>query len=283
MDFLKNKKVIFIVIFIFIFIILAAIHAYNIKDIIDEKFITLTEEQNVGNNRVSIFNTDLVTFNRFGTDNTPKTLTNLLNGIIAKNTENTTKINNLETTISTLQTNLTLSIANNVPELTVVSYTGSITPIGWQLCDGALLTFANSTILVTTSYANISNFSHLKKSGSNYLTPALIGRFILGVGAGSGLTTRLINDMGGNETHTLSKNEMPSHNHGTDNYAEEGALAGNNCYNDNRAGGLIHNGGQWHKSCPRHHQHDFEGGGAAHNNMPPYYVLTYIIKQPIKK
>ena len=82
MDFLKNKKVL-IIIFIFIFVILAALNFYNIKDTIKNNVIEpfeaeLDEDQNVGQNKVIIDNTDNVNFNSFGTIKTGTNLTNLL-------------------------------------------------------------------------------------------------------------------------------------------------------------------------------------------------------------
>ena len=82
MDFLKNKKVL-IIIFIFVFVILAALNFYNIKDTIKDNVIEpfeaeLDEDQNVGQNKVIIDNTDNVNFNSFGAIKTGTNLTNLL-------------------------------------------------------------------------------------------------------------------------------------------------------------------------------------------------------------
>ena len=86
MDFLKNKKVL-IIIFIFLFVILAAVNFYNIKNnvkdnvkdnVIEPFEADLDEDQNVGQNKVIIDNTDNVNFNSFGTIKTSTNLTNLL-------------------------------------------------------------------------------------------------------------------------------------------------------------------------------------------------------------
>ncbi len=60
-------------------------------------------------------------------------------------------------------------------------------PAGWAICDGRTLL--------------------------GYLTPDLRGRFVLGSGAGSGLTTRTAGQRGGVETVTLTQTQIPSHNH----------------------------------------------------------------------
>jgi len=47
----------------------------------------------------------------------------------------------------------------------------------------------------------------------NFKTPDLRGRGVLGAGAGVGLTTRSIGDMGGEESHQLTTGELPAHVH----------------------------------------------------------------------
>lgn len=49
----------------------------------------------------------------------------------------------------------------------------------------------------------------------NFRTPDLQGRVVIGAGSGAGLTTRLINDVGGEEGHQLTTGELPAHDHTT--------------------------------------------------------------------
>lgn len=96
-------------------------------------------------------------------------------------------------------------------------------------------------------------------------TPDLRGRFILGVGQGGGLTNRNIGERGGEENHVLNINEIPAHSH---------------VYAYDRWGGgseRAHNGGSWGNNRSRTDTTN-TGGNQAHNNMPPYYVLAYIMK-----
>jgi len=201
-----------------------------------------------------------------------------------------------------------------IPTGTIVMWTGSTAPSGWSLCNGL--------------------------NG----TPDLRGRFVLSQGHGPGLTNRLINQVGGAETHTLSVNEMPSHTHtgttasngshnhtgstgsngthlhtGTTNVTGAHTHTVNNTVQktgSNTPSGLDNESGPGGQeidvinttstttstagdhshtlttnstgdhahtiSTDGSHNHTFTtnstGGGQAHNNMPPFYTLAYIMK-----
>ncbi|NBW04257.1 MAG: hypothetical protein EBR87_11225, partial [Cytophagia bacterium] len=97
-------------------------------------------------------------------------------------------------------------------------------------------------------------------------TPNLSGRFILGSGAESGLTARTLGQSGGAESVTLTEAQMPSHTH---NYALVNAPwppgdMGSRSQN-------VWRGAETAATTPT-------GGNQPHNNMPPFYVLTYIMK-----
>lgn len=99
--------------------------------------------------------------------------------------------------------------------------------------------------------------------GSN-ATPDLRGRFILAAGQGSGLQPRTLGVTGGEETHRLTIAEMPSHTHSYDHVTP--LYAG-----DMRRDGTDFHEGQAGTTLPT-------GQDAPHNNMPPFYVLSYIMK-----
>lgn len=92
-------------------------------------------------------------------------------------------------------------------------------------------------------------------------TPDLRGSFVLGSSA-----NHAFGQTGGEENHTLNVNEMPNHSHsfnlpqGDQNYGNGG---GNTFW-----------GGSWGRGMGT----NAVGGSAAHNNMPPYYALAYIMK-----
>ena len=109
-------------------------------------------------------------------------------------------------------------------------------PAGWVLCDGT-----NNT-------------------------PDLRGRFILASGTGEKLTAREVNQKGGNETHTLTINEIPSHQHSVN--GTSGCIGYTASYN-----------GKCEATYPLQSTNTGStGGGAPHSIMPPFYVLAYIMK-----
>ena len=131
-------------------------------------------------------------------------------------------------------TNKNTLLMDILPRGIILSFNSIVPPMGWTLCNGL--------------------------NGA----PDLQGRFILGSGQGSGLTNREIHNVDGNETHTLTVAQMPSHNHTSypiHNYP--GSDGGGRRYAGEIKG--------WGKS-------DSTGGNQPHNNMPPFYVLTYIMK-----
>lgn len=89
----------------------------------------------------------------------------------------------------------------------------------------------------------------------NNSTPNLRNRFVVGAGS-----SYAVADTGGAATHTLTEAELPSYN---------GKWYGNRWCNDwtgSVIGGDVAIGFQQ------------VGSGSAHNNLPPYYALAYMMK-----
>jgi microcystin-dependent protein len=120
-------------------------------------------------------------------------------------------------------------------------------------------------------------------STGTFNLPDMRSRFPLGLGQGDELTNRVISNTGGAETHTLTPQEMPSHNHGVFDPGHTHSYSNNT--NDQAVGTTIFetaadetNTSATTGSSTTGITINNAGGGQAHNNMPPYIVLNYIIK-----
>jgi microcystin-dependent protein len=145
-------------------------------------------------------------------------------------------------------------------------------------------------------------------------TPDLRGRFVLSSGQGSGLTNRTTGQTGGVETVTLTEQQMPAHTHGvsassTDagGHSHTASVKDPGHSHQESSGSSNVNGGPWYGWQPAGgspvvfteskttgisvsidtqgtHNHTItvtetsKGSGTAHENMPPFYVLAFIMR-----
>ena len=171
----------------------------------------------------------------------------------------------------TAQVNNVNNVQIGMPIGSIVMWAGYTIPEGWVLCDG-------------TSYLTSGEFNKLYKAltyrGNNqpipfqekFNVPDLRGRFPLG--ASSEYT---LGKKDGESTHELTEEEIPSHNHtikqigghndgsgGT--YKTFSTLSTSKSGTGNRTVDVAVS--VMEDNC----------GGKAHNNMPPYLVVNFIIK-----
>ena len=152
-----------------------------------------------------------------------------------------------------------------MPVGAIIAYGGTEAPPGWELCNG--------------NWAHVNGLKELhialgsppvrdvtwKNDGivrSAFQLPDLRSRFIVGAGEGNGLSNYPINEKKGEEKHTLLISEMPEHSHEIKKVGQNGS-SGNAHHTT-----IFIADGQTAKT----------GGDQPHNNLPPYYALTYIIK-----
>lgn len=158
---------------------------------------------------------------------------------------------------------------DTLPIGSIVAFSGENIPNGWLLCDGSVVS--------RTTYSELFNAIGLNyvEDGVEWLDeerfplPNAKGRTLVGKDS----TDTDFNTLGktsGEKTHTLTVDEMPSHNHLRD---IENKIVNNG------------SGGAWSPSLKgtgnmtdENNSTRNTGGGQAHNNLQPSLTLNYIIK-----
>jgi|ERR1700730_6735205 len=155
-----------------------------------------------------------------------------------------------------------LYVASAVPSGTIALYISNTPPSGWLACLGQAVSRVTYAALNTLAAA--ASYAAPWGSGDGVTTfnlPNLQGKFPAGV-SGSDATFAL-GATGGEKTHVLTTAEMPSHQHTYPNTAGTGGGA-------NVAEGAPNAGTGNNLNAT--------GGGAAHNTLPPFVTLAYIIR-----
>jgi microcystin-dependent protein len=151
---------------------------------------------------------------------------------------------------------------------------GSFAPQGWSFCDGQLLPIAqNDTLfaLIGTTYGGDGQ--------TTFGLPDLRGRVPVHNGQGSGMSNRVLGASGGQETVTLTVNELPAHAHTL--HARSDAATTTNPSGAVWAAGT---GAQFSVSPPDGPMQQAPapaiqptGGSQPHDNLMPHLCVTFII------
>jgi microcystin-dependent protein len=160
-----------------------------------------------------------------------------------------------------------------VGEIRLFPYT--FAPVGWQLCDGSLLSISGYETLYTLIGTTFGG------DGINtFGVPDLRGRVPLHYGTGNGLSPRVMGEMGGSETVTLTSAQMPAHTHSfaatsavasinsPGNAAELGGLGTDTMYTSTISGSSV---------SPSSSMISQSGGGQPHENLMPTLTASFCI------
>lgn len=152
-----------------------------------------------------------------------------------------------------------VSISGSAPTGTITMFAGSTAPSGYLICDGSAISrddYADLFTVIGTTYGT-------GDGSTTFNIPDFKGRVPVGFNT-SDTAFDTLGETGGEKTHTLTVQEMPSHRHAT------------------RFGGTAPGDGSGYQYSNTDGTStqivQAEGGGQAHNNLQPYIVVNYIIK-----
>jgi microcystin-dependent protein len=173
--------------------------------------------------------------------------------------------------------NAAKALADNIVIGEIKMFAGVTPPANWKLCDGTV--YLNSDIPLLAPVLN-NQFGGV--AGTSNAVPDLRSRFPIGYQAGGTLP---VGTMGGEATHVLTNAELAAHTHTITDPGHVHDIV------DNLAPGTVF--GSYALTGSVNQLQDLDqntqsattgitinstGGGAAHNNLPPYACVNFIIK-----
>jgi len=158
-------------------------------------------------------------------------------------------------------------------------FAGNFPPVGWAFCNGQQITIAENDTL----YAVIGT-TYGGDGVQTFNLPNLVAHLPIGQGQGPGLTPRVMGQNFGSDTVTLTRDQIPAHNHtvmasadlGNENGPQNATLAAVGAagsstlfYSTASVPGTLH---QLSSQTLAN-----TGGSLPHENMMPTLTLNYII------
>lgn len=155
----------------------------------------------------------------------------------------------------------------------IMLFAGNFVPQGYAACNGQVLPIAQYTALFSllgTTYGG--------NGTSTFALPDLRSRIPVGYGQGTGLSAYQLGQVGGQESVTLTTNQLPAHTHQLQGIAAPGTSAdptNNLLANDGRGGPQYIDTGA--TTALSSQSISAAGGNQAHENRSPYLALNYCI------
>lgn len=168
-------------------------------------------------------------------------------------------LNNMENGIEWLFQN-----NNGAPIGTIMTYAGNTAPSGFKICDGSAIsrtTYASLFNIIGTSFGS-------GDGSTTFNLPNLKGKIPVGLDS-EDTDFEILGKTGGEKEHTLTIEEMPSHQHTLQNSNAGGSSVSWSSYGVSATSNVGFNGNV---------NTDARGNNQAHNIMQPYITLNYIIK-----
>ena len=155
-------------------------------------------------------------------------------------------------------------------------FSGNFAPNGWAFCNGQILPISQNTAL----FSLLGTF-YGGDGRSNFALPNLQGAFPLhaGASAGPGLTPRSVGQTGGAETVTLTTAQLPAHGHGMKavSAATTGTPDGSTSLAPTSNGSALYRAPDTVYISTAPADLAPSGAGLAHDNLPPYLAVSFII------
>ena len=153
----------------------------------------------------------------------------------------------------------------------IILFAGNFAPRNWAFCNGQLLSISQNTALFS-----ILGTTYGGNGQTTFALPDLRSRVPVHAGQGPGLSSYALGQVGGEETTTLTVNQMPAHAHTATNPA-----ANTDPTSNRPAASLAPARGGAYGPTPAAQLAGPTvaptGGSQPHSNLQPHLTLNYII------